>query len=85
MNDTHGTTHGAVAPLTRKDFVTDQEVRWCPGCGDYAILAQTQRVMPHLGVPRENLVLSAPAAFRTTCIPMASTPFTAVLRRLPPV
>ena len=42
--------------LTRKDFVSDQEVRWCPGCGDYAILAQVQRVMPELGVPRENVV-----------------------------
>ena len=42
--------------LTRKDFVSDQEVRWCPGCGDYSILAQTQRVMPELGIPRENIV-----------------------------
>src|SRR6201991_2014467 len=42
--------------LTRKDFVSDQEVRWCPGCGDYAILAQVQRVMPELGVPKENIV-----------------------------
>ncbi len=42
--------------LTRKDFVSDQEVRWCPGCGDYAILAQVQKVMPELGIPRENVV-----------------------------
>ncbi|MGA2411376.1 MAG: 2-oxoacid:ferredoxin oxidoreductase subunit beta [Candidatus Binataceae bacterium] len=42
--------------LTRKDFTSDQEVRWCPGCGDYAILAQVQRVMPELGVARENTV-----------------------------
>ena len=42
--------------LTRKDFVSDQPVRWCPGCGDYAILAQTQRVLPNLGVPKENVV-----------------------------
>ena len=42
--------------LTRKDFVTDQEVRWCPGCGDYSILAQAQKVMPELGVPREKIV-----------------------------
>ena len=42
--------------LTRKDFVTDQEVRWCPGCGDYAILAQVQKVLPELGIPRENIV-----------------------------
>ncbi len=42
--------------LTRKDFQTDQEVRWCPGCGDYAILAAVQRFMPSLGVPKENIV-----------------------------
>ncbi len=46
----------AAPALTRKDFVSDQEVRWCPGCGDYAVLAQTQRVLPELGVPRENIV-----------------------------
>ena len=44
-------------PLTAKDFVTDQEVRWCPGCGDYSILAQVQKVMPTLGIPRENIVI----------------------------
>lgn len=43
-------------PLTRKDFVTDQEVRWCPGCGDYSILAQMQRVLPELGVAKEDIV-----------------------------
>src|SRR5690606_14111455 len=43
--------------LTSKDFVTDQEVRWCPGCGDYSILAQVQKVMPTLGIPRENIVI----------------------------
>ncbi len=42
--------------LTRKDFMSDQEVRWCPGCGDYAILAQMQKVLPELGIPREKLV-----------------------------
>jgi 2-oxoglutarate/2-oxoacid ferredoxin oxidoreductase subunit beta len=42
--------------LTRKDFVTDQEVRWCPGCGDYAILATMQKILPELGVPREKTV-----------------------------
>ena len=45
-----------VATLSRKDFVSDQEVRWCPGCGDYSILAQTQKVMPDFGYPRENIV-----------------------------
>jgi 2-oxoglutarate ferredoxin oxidoreductase subunit beta len=43
--------------LTAKDFSTDQEVRWCPGCGDYSILAQVQKVMPGLGIPRENIVI----------------------------
>ncbi|MEJ7696178.1 MAG: 2-oxoacid:acceptor oxidoreductase family protein [Candidatus Limnocylindrales bacterium] len=45
-----------IIQLTRKDFVSDQEVRWCPGCGDYSILAQTQKVMPDFGYPRENIV-----------------------------
>ena len=49
-------TPGQPIALTRKDFVSDQEVRWCPGCGDYSILAQTQRVMPDFGYPRENIV-----------------------------
>jgi 2-oxoglutarate ferredoxin oxidoreductase subunit beta len=48
----------ATAPAyTKKDFQTDQEVRWCPGCGDYAILAAVQSVFPELGVPRENFVV----------------------------
>lgn len=47
---------GAPAKLTRKDFTADQDVRWCPGCGDYAILATVQRLMPELGVARENTV-----------------------------
>ncbi len=46
----------AALPLTVKDFKTDQEVRWCPGCGDYAILAAVQGVMPTLGIARENIV-----------------------------
>ncbi|SDS26874.1 2-oxoacid:ferredoxin oxidoreductase subunit beta [Actinopolymorpha singaporensis] len=43
-------------PQNRKDFTSDQEVRWCPGCGDYAILAAVQGFLPELGVPRENIV-----------------------------
>jgi 2-oxoglutarate ferredoxin oxidoreductase subunit beta len=43
--------------LTKKDFATDQEVRWCPGCGDYAILNAVQSVFPSLGVPREKIVM----------------------------
>ena len=42
--------------LTRQDFIPDQDVRWCPGCGDYSILAQTQKSLPSLGIPRENFV-----------------------------
>ncbi|NJN63866.1 MAG: 2-oxoacid:ferredoxin oxidoreductase subunit beta [Acidobacteria bacterium] len=44
-------------PLTKKDFATDQEVRWCPGCGDYAILATVQTTFAKLGIPRENVVV----------------------------
>jgi 2-oxoglutarate ferredoxin oxidoreductase subunit beta len=43
--------------LTAKDFQTDQEVRWCPGCGDYAILASVQKALPQIGVPKENIVI----------------------------
>ena len=50
-------TTSALPPLTRKDFQTDQEVRWCPGCGDYAILAAVQSVFPELGIPREKFVV----------------------------
>jgi 2-oxoglutarate ferredoxin oxidoreductase subunit beta len=42
--------------LTAKDFATDQEVRWCPGCGDYAILKAMQRTLPEMGVTKENTV-----------------------------
>lgn len=45
-----------VVKLTDKDYATDQEVRWCPGCGDYAILKTVQKLMPELGVKRENSV-----------------------------
>ena len=52
-------TDTSVAPLTKKDFVSDQDVRWCPGCGDYSILAQTQKTMPDLGIPKEKIVFIA--------------------------
>ncbi|MGH2830027.1 MAG: 2-oxoacid:ferredoxin oxidoreductase subunit beta [Actinomycetota bacterium] len=45
-----------IVQLTKKDFESDQEVRWCPGCGDYAILAAIQSAMPSLGVPKEKVV-----------------------------
>jgi 2-oxoglutarate ferredoxin oxidoreductase subunit beta len=48
--------NGAKPALKAKDFRTDQEVRWCPGCGDYAILAAMQSFMPELGIERERTV-----------------------------
>jgi len=42
--------------LSFKDFANDQDIKWCPGCGDYSILKQVQSVLPTLGVPRENIV-----------------------------
>lgn len=42
--------------LSKKDFETDQDVRWCPGCGDYSILANVQRVMPELGISPDDIV-----------------------------
>jgi 2-oxoglutarate/2-oxoacid ferredoxin oxidoreductase subunit beta len=55
----HAPTNGSPVPVpltTRKDWSSDQEVRWCPGCGDYSILAAVQMLMPELGVRRENTV-----------------------------
>ena len=52
----NGSSGGPVATLTKKDFSTDQEVRWCPGCGDYAILAALQGFMPELEIPKERIV-----------------------------
>ncbi len=46
----------AEAPQSAKEFKSDQEVRWCPGCGDYAILAAVQSFLPEMGVRRENIV-----------------------------
>ncbi len=54
------TGSGAAAPvLTKKDFASDQETRWCPGCGDYAILATVQQFLPDLGIPPERIVFVA--------------------------
>lgn len=50
------TNETAVPKYTSKELVTDQEVRWCPGCGDYSILKQVQTVIPELGIPREDIV-----------------------------
>jgi 2-oxoglutarate/2-oxoacid ferredoxin oxidoreductase subunit beta len=53
LSENGGNGNGA---LTAKEFRTDQEVRWCPGCGDYAILAALQSFMPELGITRESTV-----------------------------
>ena len=58
MNAVETATAPVATPqLTAKDFATDQEVRWCPGCGDYSILAQVQKIMPTLGIARENIAI----------------------------
>src|ERR1044072_3471992 len=58
-SDPGSSVSGRIAPppgqLKKVDFVSDQEVRWCPGCGDYAILNNVQKVMPELGIPREKI------------------------------
>jgi 2-oxoglutarate ferredoxin oxidoreductase subunit beta len=56
MSDTVETAVPQPPKYTKKDFESDQDVRWCPGCGDYAILSAVQKMMPDLGVPRENIV-----------------------------
>ncbi len=54
---TQAKTQDSQAPTySKKDFMSDQDVRWCPGCGDYSILAGVQKVMPELGVPKEKIV-----------------------------
>ena len=50
------TVQTALPVLSPSDFATDQDVRWCPGCGDYSILAQMKKMLPSLGVPREKIV-----------------------------
>ena len=49
-------TQSELPVLTKKDFESDQDVRWCPGCGDYSILAQTQKTMPDFGVAKDKIV-----------------------------
>lgn len=55
--NTNGQT--AIPKLKGKDFASDQDVRWCPGCGDYTILKQVQNLMPELGVAKENIAFIA--------------------------
>jgi 2-oxoglutarate ferredoxin oxidoreductase subunit beta len=54
-----GAGPGGIGTLTKKDFASDQEVRWCPGCGDYAILSTVQGFLPELGVPPHQTVFVA--------------------------
>ncbi len=49
-------TATALPVLTANDFASDQEIRWCPGCGDYSILAQMKKMLPELGLPTEQIV-----------------------------
>ncbi len=56
MPNTNGNGEVQVKKYTAKDFASDQDVRWCPGCGDYSILAQVQRILPDLDVPKEKHV-----------------------------
>jgi 2-oxoglutarate ferredoxin oxidoreductase subunit beta len=49
-------TDGPLPVLTPKDFANDLDVRWCPGCGDYSILAQMKKVLPEVGIPKEKIV-----------------------------
>ena len=53
---THNGAGGDVLTLTKADFQSDQETRWCPGCGDYAVLSAVQQFMPELGIPPERIV-----------------------------
>src|SRR3954464_4101501 len=61
MTGTNGANGNGSSPLglTKKDFSSDQETRWCPGCGDYAILATVQQFLPGRGLPREKIVFVA--------------------------
>jgi 2-oxoglutarate/2-oxoacid ferredoxin oxidoreductase subunit beta len=55
-NGQQGNGQGVPVELTKKDFISDQEPRWCPGCGDYAILSTVQGFLPELGVPTHKMV-----------------------------
>ncbi|HQT90701.1 MAG TPA: 2-oxoacid:ferredoxin oxidoreductase subunit beta [Candidatus Kryptobacter bacterium] len=56
MGTTNGNGEVQTKKYTAKDFASDQDVRWCPGCGDYSILAQVQRILPELDTPKEKHV-----------------------------
>ena len=75
-------------PQKAKDFTSDQEVRWCPGCGDYVILNTIRNFLPELGcggrTSHSSVASVAPADFPTTWRPTASTPSTDAPRPSPP-
>ena len=52
-----------IQTYTAKDFASDQEVKWCPGCGDYSILKQVQSILPEIGIKRENMVFVSGIGF----------------------
>ena len=58
-----------VPVTTKKDWSSDQEVRWCPGCGDYGILLAVQQLMPELGVAPENNSRGSGSIF--ACVPLS--------------
>ena len=67
-------------PLKRQDFVSDQDVRWCPGCGDYAVLSQVQKIFPNLGIPKENFLTGSQRKYpywfpkKTLLVPKSNFP-----------
>ena len=76
------------AKQTAKDFTSDQEVRWCPGCGDYAVLAAVRSFLPTLGIRRENTVfvsgIGCSSRFPYYLTPTGCTRSTAAPRRSRP-
>ena len=52
-------SHTVAVPLKPKDYASDQDVRWCPGCGDYSILAQVKKVLASTGADRANTVIDS--------------------------
>jgi 2-oxoglutarate/2-oxoacid ferredoxin oxidoreductase subunit beta len=59
MSIAESTLEPQVTKFSPKDLVSDQDVRWCPGCGDYSILSQLQKALPEIGVPREDIAIIA--------------------------
>ena len=59
MSTEEKTIEKPLPTFTAKDMVSDQDVRWCPGCGDYSVLSQLQRALPEIGVPKEDIAIVA--------------------------